>query len=156
MFIYLFLWEHAHVSRGEAERGRERNRAVSTEPDAGLNLTNHEIMTWAKIKSRMHNKLNHPGAPSRFHTGRAGPDVGLNATNDEIMAWAEIKSRMLNWLSHPGTLFLFYLGFDVWEIENSKLSAVDRQGSTVLCAEKLLGVSKKDQEHSRAIYKQQQ
>ena len=40
-------------SRGEAEREREREReripgrlqAVRTEPDAGLHLTNHKIMT---------------------------------------------------------------------------------------------------------------
>ena len=32
----------------ESEAG-SRLWAVSTEPDAGLELTNHEIMTWAKI-----------------------------------------------------------------------------------------------------------
>ena len=44
---------------GEAHRERERERreripsrpcAVSTEPDAGLELMNCEIMTWAKIR----------------------------------------------------------------------------------------------------------
>ena len=51
-------------------RGRERRReripsklhAVGTEPDAGLNLTNCEIMTSAESKSQMHNQLSHPGA----------------------------------------------------------------------------------------------
>ena len=36
------------MSRGGAERGREGDTgsgAVSTEPDAGLKLTDHEIMT---------------------------------------------------------------------------------------------------------------
>ena len=53
-FIYLFLRERESTSRvGGAERERERERdripswlhAVSTVPDAGFNLTNHEIMT---------------------------------------------------------------------------------------------------------------
>ena len=47
------------VRGGGAEREREgdteseassRLRAVSTEPDAGLELTNHEIMTQAKVR----------------------------------------------------------------------------------------------------------
>ena len=40
----------------ERERGRERIpsrfQAVSAKPDAGFKLTNHEIMTRAKIKSQ--------------------------------------------------------------------------------------------------------
>ena len=48
---------------GERERGRIPNRlyTVKTEPDTGLELTNCEIMTWAKIKSQMLNRLRHPG-----------------------------------------------------------------------------------------------
>ena len=49
---YLFLRERQSESRGGAEREGDteseagsRLRAVSTEPDAGLKLTNHEIMT---------------------------------------------------------------------------------------------------------------
>ena len=41
---------------GGAEKGRDTEseagstlRAVSTERDAGLELTNHEIMTWAEV-----------------------------------------------------------------------------------------------------------
>ena len=44
------------MSRGGAEREGDteseagsRLRAVSTEPDAGLELMNHEIMTWAEV-----------------------------------------------------------------------------------------------------------
>ena len=55
MFIY-FERERAHAhSRGGAERRGERISsrlcAKSTEPDAGLNLMNREIMTRAEIKS---------------------------------------------------------------------------------------------------------
>ena len=48
--------ERARVSQGGAERERDteseagsRLRAVSTEPDVGLELMSHEIMTWAKV-----------------------------------------------------------------------------------------------------------
>ena len=37
--------------------------AVSTEPDAGLEVMNGETMIWAKTKSRLLNQLNHPGVP---------------------------------------------------------------------------------------------
>ena len=56
------------TSGGWAERGRETEfqegyvHAVSTEPDAGLDLTNLETMTWPKIKSQMLNELSHPEA----------------------------------------------------------------------------------------------
>ena len=56
MFIY-FLRERERVSRGGAEREGDaeseagsRLWAVGTEPDAGLELTNHEIMTWADVR----------------------------------------------------------------------------------------------------------
>ena len=53
--VYLLLRERQGASRGGAERGRPRiwSRlrfwAVSTEPDVGLELTNREIMTWARF-----------------------------------------------------------------------------------------------------------
>ena len=48
----------------ERERIPSRLRVVSTEPDTGLHLMNHEIMSWAEIKSRTLNRLSHPGAPA--------------------------------------------------------------------------------------------
>ena len=51
---------------GEGQREREREResqAVSTEPHAGLELRNCEIVTWAEIQSRTLNPLSHPDAP---------------------------------------------------------------------------------------------
>ena len=57
---------------GEQERGTEtqrqreriprRLRAISSEPDAGLDPMNREIMTWAEIKSRTLSRLSCPGA----------------------------------------------------------------------------------------------
>ena len=57
MFIYFEREKESVCPSGG--RGRERAgerilsrfRAVSTEPDRGLNLTNCEIITWAKIES---------------------------------------------------------------------------------------------------------
>ena len=50
---------------GQRENGRERIpsrlHTVSAEPDAGLQLMNPEIMTPAKIKSQMLNRLSHTG-----------------------------------------------------------------------------------------------
>ena len=56
--VYLFLRQR----ETEHERGRSRERegyteseagsrlwAVSTEPDAGLELSDHEILTWAEV-----------------------------------------------------------------------------------------------------------
>ena len=53
-FVHLFF-----------ERGRipRRLHALSAEPDAGLELRGHEIMTRAEIQSRTFNQLSHPGTP---------------------------------------------------------------------------------------------
>ena len=51
------------VSGGGRQRIPSRINAVSVEPEAGLNLMNHEIKTLAEIKSWMLNWMSHPGAP---------------------------------------------------------------------------------------------
>ena len=38
-------------------------QSVSTQPDAGLEPTDQDIMTCAETKSQMLNRLSHPGAP---------------------------------------------------------------------------------------------
>ena len=55
--MFIFERERDRVRAGEEQRERDteseadsRLRAVSTEPDAGLELMNHEIMTWAKVR----------------------------------------------------------------------------------------------------------
>ena len=60
--IYSFFRDRDRARTGEGQRERERERegdteskvgsrlwAVSTEPNTGLKLTNHEIMTWAEV-----------------------------------------------------------------------------------------------------------
>ena len=56
MFIYFWERQKQSESRAGAEREKDteseagsRLRAVSTEPDVGLKLTDHEIMTWAEV-----------------------------------------------------------------------------------------------------------
>ena len=57
MFIYFWERQRQNVSGLGAERKGDtesekgsRLWAVSTEPDAGLELTNYEIMTWAEVR----------------------------------------------------------------------------------------------------------
>ena len=58
VFTYCWERERQSTSRGGAEREGDteseagsRLWAVSTEPDAGLEPRNHEIMTWADVRS---------------------------------------------------------------------------------------------------------
>ena len=63
MFIY--FWEREIETEREQGRGREREKeteseagsslwAVSTEPNAGFELTNSEIVTWAEAGHLTH------------------------------------------------------------------------------------------------------
>ena len=83
-YFYLF-WEREREERereSESERAREREQAgqgqtegetesqadytIIAKPDMGLELTNCEIVTLAKIKSQMLNRLRH-GVPHRHY-----------------------------------------------------------------------------------------
>ena len=55
--FYLFLRERQNANGGQAEgegdaesEAGSRPWAVSTEPDAGLELKNHKILTWAEVR----------------------------------------------------------------------------------------------------------
>ena len=67
--IYLFCEREHKLSGGEEQGERQRERIpgrlhnASAEPDVGLQLMNHEIVTQAEIKSWMLHRLSHPGAP---------------------------------------------------------------------------------------------
>ena len=69
MFIYFWETERERARVGKGQREREGDTeseagsslwAVSTEPDAGLEPTECEILTWAEV---MLNWLSHPGTP---------------------------------------------------------------------------------------------
>ena len=56
-FFFFFSFLRDSMTEGEAEREGDteseagsRPQAVSTEPDLGLELTNHEIMTRAEVE----------------------------------------------------------------------------------------------------------
>ena len=68
-FLSLF-WETERERERERERagdgggereGERESQERDREPDTGLEPTNHEIMTWAKIKRQTLNRLSHPG-----------------------------------------------------------------------------------------------
>ena len=57
LLTFIYYWETQSVSRGRVERGGDtesevgsRLQAVSTEPDAELELPNYKIMTWAEVR----------------------------------------------------------------------------------------------------------
>ena len=55
---------HAQAGDGRKKKKQNPKQALhGAEPDAGLELTNREIMTRAEIKSQTLNQLSHPGAP---------------------------------------------------------------------------------------------
>ena len=80
-FLILRERDSMHRSRGERHRERERERIlstlwavsaistepISTEPHSRINLRKRDIMTWAEIKSPMHNQRSHSGSPDWNH-----------------------------------------------------------------------------------------
>ena len=63
--MYTCVWA-GEGQRGGRERIPSRLRAVSTEPKVGLDPANHEVMTWAEIKSQVVNWMSCPGAPKSY------------------------------------------------------------------------------------------
>ena len=64
-FILFYFLIYFFLLRGEGQKERERERNTdSAEPDAGLELKNHEIATWAEVR----HLTNWPTqAPLMFH-----------------------------------------------------------------------------------------
>ena len=70
-YLSLFILRKKETDRQrgcEQERGRERENSKQAphcqrkaHGDSGLDFMNHEITSWAKIKSQMLNPLSHPG-----------------------------------------------------------------------------------------------
>ena len=52
---------HANEEGAEKEEKSQADSMLSTEPQMEFNFTNHEIMTWAEIKSQTLNWVSHPG-----------------------------------------------------------------------------------------------
>ena len=69
-FLLKFISFERQKALAGRERGRERIQSrlhtISMEPDEGLKLLSHEVMTRAETKSQMLNQLSHPGAPVKY------------------------------------------------------------------------------------------
>lgn len=73
LLFLMFSFKREREKECERERGRERRRQnLKQAPGSylsaqsltqGFELKNHEIMTWAQVKSWILNRLSHPGAP---------------------------------------------------------------------------------------------
>ena len=70
--------------------------SASAEPDSGLDLMNHETMTWAEIMGQTLNRLSHAGAPVCFvSSGYVSPSsshpIGLFIP-DFLLCISEIRT----------------------------------------------------------------
>ena len=78
LIMFIYFWERERKRERENELGRGQREgdtesqagsrlwAVSAEPDAGLEPTEHKIVIWSEIKSQTLNWLSHPGSPKKF------------------------------------------------------------------------------------------
>ena len=102
---------------GEEQRERERERIpsrlciVSTEPDAGLELTNCEIVTWAQIKGLMLK----PTEPARCSSNISDSDPVVPS---KFLMWVALKPTLYVYIS------LFYLPFMLYLPQNFKSSSL--------------------------------
>ena len=108
-FNVLFIFERERVRAGEGKRERGQRmhsqlHAHSSDPNAGLELTNHEIMTWAEVRHSADEAPQVPresknfklwgnwGAPSveratlDFGSGHGPRDVGLSPTSGSVLS----------------------------------------------------------------------
>ena len=120
LFIYFESERNAWAGQGQRERERERKRqripsrlhALSSDPDAGLYPSNHEIMTWAEIKSWSLNRLSYPGAPGKQFLRRRtqnGHTTAVRTATPRVIqkgyipldqkTWTVIKSHSYEFMS---------------------------------------------------------
>ena len=79
--------------RAKREQTLSRLPDASSEPSMGLHPKNHEIMTWAEIKSQMLNRLSHPGTPIWFCLER--PLFGCSVENGIEVGWKRQQEDQL-------------------------------------------------------------
>ena len=90
--------EREHTGEGQRERERERIPTrlctVRTEPEVGLELTDHKIMSRAEIKSWTFNRLSPPGAPTIEISKCSMPDMEDDKTayaQVMVSAWGKLR-----------------------------------------------------------------
>ena len=97
------LRQRERAQAGEEERLPSRLHAVTTEPDAGLELTNCETMTWAETKSQTFNQLSHPGTPF---------SILYPPISSQNSATSPLRHGSLAWVPSPGQGSATVLGWD--------------------------------------------
>ena len=108
LFTYFFERDKEQVGKGrerEGDREPSRLHAVGTEPKAGLELTNCDIMTWAETKSQTLNQLSHPGGPGHWNFWlTSSPDISdsdlplrLRATRKSRSPYMCVSVCLLHW-----------------------------------------------------------
>ena len=112
--LFIFERERAGAWAGEGERERERetqnpkrtpDSSIGTEPDAGPEPMNCEIMTWAKVWYLTDWATQVPQERERLLSKlytQCRAQCGAWSHDPRIMTWAKIKSQMLHRLIHPG------------------------------------------------------
>ena len=135
MFLFISETERDRAWAGEGQRARETQNpkqlwAISTEPDAGLEPIDHEIMTWAKVARSTNWATQAPLHLFIFDRARAGagqgqtegdteseagsglravatePDARFELTDREIMTWAEV-GRSTYWATQEPQEVIF-------------------------------------------------
>ena len=92
--VCIYIWKKMGVSRGEGQKEKERILSrLHTQRRARCRAWSHNpgIMTWPKIKSRMLNRLSHPGTPaflsflSFFQQWKKNPEfVNISSTDSTL------------------------------------------------------------------------
>ena len=99
----------------EPEAG-SRLWAISPEPDAGLEHTDLEIVTWGEV-GRLTDWATQ--APLKLFTFNAEPNVGLEFMKPSDHAWPELKPRDGNstkWASQAPRCLTFYIRYPSNEV----------------------------------------
>ena len=95
-------WGGAEREGGTESEAGSRLWAVSTQPNAGLKLTNHEILTWAEVRCLTNWDTQAPWEAAVFLESdkRGWPHERCSPSSWEWGFW--IKSRQSGILSIPG------------------------------------------------------
>ena len=101
------MFEEVRGREGQRDRETQnpkrgsRLRAVSTEPDVGLELMNHEIMSWAEI-GHSTSRLSHPGAPRLFiclFLSHLYTQRGAQTHNPEVKSYMPLQPSQASLIS---------------------------------------------------------
>ena len=98
------------MAEREAERESQAGPMLSAEPNAGLEPTTHETMTWDEIKSQVLNWLSHVGSPSQGiltaqQEGSCGECGSHQGSSSEV--WKDEPYSLPGWVAEGGVAELW-------------------------------------------------